>query len=319
MEPTATVLLNRLTSRGRLRHVQVLLKLAELGSVLRTADAIGMTQSSVTQTLAYLERLLEVDLFQRHARGMRPTAACLAVIPAARQMMQGVTQSAEQIATLHRAGEGTVRLIGSASALSGLLVHTLPAFTSRYPQMQVQLREAEGADQLMAIASSEVDLVVCRRPAVVPEGWVFRKLLDDRLAVLCASTHPLAGRLAGWKTLAASTWLLAPAGSLARVQFDHLLDKCFPTPPRLHPLITRSNILLLRLLQEPGVVGLLPLSLMRHLMRGDQLAEIRTRERMPLEPIGLLLPAAGAGRGTVRLAEYLGDAAHGSTDSHRAE
>ena len=73
MNLPATVLLNRLLARGKFRHIQVLLRLAELGSVQRTADAIGLTQSSVTQTLAYLESLLEVRLFERHARGVTPT------------------------------------------------------------------------------------------------------------------------------------------------------------------------------------------------------------------------------------------------------
>ena len=59
MHPSATVLLNRLLIRGKFRHIQVLLKLAELGSIQRTAESLGITQSAVTQTLAYLEEMLE--------------------------------------------------------------------------------------------------------------------------------------------------------------------------------------------------------------------------------------------------------------------
>lgn len=90
MPNNATAFLNRLLARGKFRHVQVILVLAELGSVQRTADAIGMTQSSVSQTLAYLEQLLEVRLFERHARGVRPTLACADLLPVARQLMMGV-------------------------------------------------------------------------------------------------------------------------------------------------------------------------------------------------------------------------------------
>jgi len=50
--------------RGKFRHIQVLLKLAELGSIQRTAESIGITQSAVTQTLAYLEEMLETPLFR---------------------------------------------------------------------------------------------------------------------------------------------------------------------------------------------------------------------------------------------------------------
>jgi DNA-binding transcriptional LysR family regulator len=160
---SASALLNRLLARGKFRHLQVLLQLAELGSVQRTADAIGMTQSSVTQTLAYLENLLEVKLFERHARGVRPTAACL--------------------------------------------VDALPEFSARAPAIQVQLREAEGEDQLLAIARGEVDLVACRRPPVVPEGWEFHPVREDRFAIVCRVDNPLARtrRVVPWSALAEET------------------------------------------------------------------------------------------------------------------
>jgi hypothetical protein len=51
MHPSATALLNRLLVRGKLRHIQVLLKLAELGSIQRTAESIGTTRSAVTQLI----------------------------------------------------------------------------------------------------------------------------------------------------------------------------------------------------------------------------------------------------------------------------
>ena len=113
MQLTATSLLHRLLARGKFRHVQVLLLLAELGSVQRTADAIRMTQSSVTQTLAYLEGLLEVRLFERHARGVRPTAACRDLLPVARQLMLGVAVGAQIVAARQQQGEGVVRVIAS--------------------------------------------------------------------------------------------------------------------------------------------------------------------------------------------------------------
>ena len=64
MHPSETALLNRLLVRGKFRHTRVLLKLAELSSIQRTAESIGTTQSAVTQTLAYFEEMLETPLFR---------------------------------------------------------------------------------------------------------------------------------------------------------------------------------------------------------------------------------------------------------------
>ena len=76
-------------------------------------------------------------------------------------------------------------------AIHGVLVDALPAFAQAQPAIRVQLAEAEGEDQLLAIARAEVDLVVCRRPGAMPQGWEFHALREDRFAVVCRADHPL--------------------------------------------------------------------------------------------------------------------------------
>jgi DNA-binding transcriptional LysR family regulator len=305
LQHSASALLNRLLARGKFRHVQVLLQLAELGSVQRTADAIGMTQSSVTQTLAYLENLLEVRLFERHARGVRPTPACTDLLPVARQLMLGVANSADVVTARQNQGAGVVRVLGSASALHGLLLDALPAFADAHPAIQVRLDEAEGEDQLLAITRGEVDLVVCRRPPVIPEGWAFHPLRDDRFIVVCRKGHALSRRRAlKWADLAAATWVLLPAGVAARARFDAVSAQ-FPQSPRSYPVVTRSLPMLWRLLRQRDVLALVPLNLARPLIAEGELVELRVGEAMVIEPIGILQPKAGLGEAARRLGDFL--------------
>ena len=307
MQHSASALLNRLLARGKFRHVQVLLQLAELGSLQRTADAIGTTQSSVTQTLAYLEDLLEVRLFERHARGVRPTPACTDLLPVARRLMLGVANSADVITARQNQGEGVVRVLGSASAIHGLLLDALPAFADRHPAIQVQLEEAEGEDQLLAVARGEVDLVVCRRPAVVPEGWAFHALRDDRFIVVGRAGHPLSRRRAlKWADLATATWILLPAGVAARGRFD-ALSANFSQPPRSFPVVTRSLPMLWRLLRQRDLLALVPLNLARPLLDEGELVELRVGDAVVIEPIGVLESRAGMGEAARRLSEFLRD------------
>jgi DNA-binding transcriptional LysR family regulator len=302
---SATTLLQRLLARGKFRHVQVLLQLAELGSVQRAADAIGMTQSSVTQTLAYLEGLLDVRLFERHARGVRPTAACSDLLPVARRLMLGVADSAEVVIARQRQGEGVVRMAGSVGAINGLLLDALADFCDGFPAIQVQLTEAEGEDQLLAIARAEVDLVVCRRPATMPEGWEFHALRDDCFVVVARAGHPLAcSRPLGWAELADATWLLLPAGVAARRRFDELAQQ-FPHPPRAYPVVTRSLAMVWRLLRQRPLLALLPLNLARPLLDEGTLVALWSGEALSLEPIGVLQPKAGIGQAALRMSDFL--------------
>jgi DNA-binding transcriptional LysR family regulator len=308
---TASVLLNRILAHGSFRHVQVLLRLAELGSVQRTADAIGMTQPSVSQALASLERLLEVQLFHRHARGVRPTPACLDLLPVARQMFLGAAETAEVVAARRGEAGGVVRLIASASAMNGLLLEALPAFCRVMPKAQVQTREGEADDLLLAIARGEVDIVVCRRPGVLPEGWHFEELAPDRLAVICHPGHRLAQRRRlGWDDVKRETWLLAPAGSLARQAFDALTSR-IAGGPRTHPVVTRGLTLMLRLLETDGLLGFVPHSFVRHLLASEELAELPLPDIPAVPGMGVLVPDAGMRDAPDALLRFLREAVAG--------
>lgn len=304
---SSSVLLQRLLTRGKLRHVQVLLQLVELGSVQRTADAIGMTQSSVTQSLAYVERLLEMPLFHRHPKGVRPTPACLDLLPVMRQIMSGLATGAEAMAARHNAGLGLVRLYASGAAIHGLLIPALDVFNDRHPGIVVQLQEAEREDLLLAATGDLADIIVCRQPAVVPAGWRFEALVEDHLVVVCAPTHPLARtprKRRVWKDLAGATWLLPPAGSIAREHFDTLAQE-FAAPARTHALITRSLSTLFWQLRSRALLSLLPFRSVRHLVEEGTLVALPLDIGVAMEPIGMLLPEADAREAPSRLVAHL--------------
>ena len=312
MQNSASALLNRLLARGKFRHVQVLLKLAELGSLQRTAESIGMTQSSVTQTLAYLERLLETQLFERHSRGDRPTRSDQDLFPVAPMLLLGFAQGAEVVAARQQRGLGTVRVVASVGAINGVLVDLLPRFGELHPAITVHLVEGEGDEQLRAISRHEVDLVACRRPPVIPEGWQFTPLRDDRFAVLCHMDHPLAGRKAlAWSQLSEETWLLAPAGSAAREHFDTLATG-FVTAPRTSPIVTRSPSMLWWLLRHESLLALLPVNFGRPLIEAREVCELDVRPAHLLEPLGLLQPVEGRQMATELLVRFLVEAAAAS-------
>lgn len=306
MDPNAATLLNRLLSRGKFRHLQVLLSLAELGSVQRTADAIGLTQSAVTQILAYLERLVDMPLFERHARGVRPTDACHDLLPIAHNLLGTLAQGAEALAASAQRGEGVVRVAASQAALSGLLSYSLPSFFDEHPGITVMLREAEGADQRLLIGAKEVDLVVCRRAPVIPEGWDFQALEEDRMSILCCSSHPLAkSQHLTSAELASHAWLLLPADSPSRVYFEELIRDL--PKPRIHPIVTRSLSTIWWMMRQSRLLGFFPVSLARHWIGTGELVELHLPDvpEVRLDPLGLLLPQAAISAATRALCSHI--------------
>jgi hypothetical protein len=59
------------------------------------------------------------------------------------------------------------------------------------------------------------------------------------------------------------------------------------------------------LLRRESLLALLPLNLARPMLESDLLAEVRTAQLGPMEPIGVLQPQSGRGEATDRLSEFL--------------
>lgn len=302
---TASVLLNRLLARSRLRHVQVVVRVAELGSVKRAAEAIGMTQPAVTHVLADMESLLDIELFQRHARGMRPTTVCIDLLPRMRRMLDALGESAETVAARSGRGDAFVRLLATKAAISGLIVSALPAFSDAHPGVRVQVSEID-VDALAAVkARDDVDLVACRQPQVVPQGWRFLPLCDDHFVVVCGPDHPLTRRQrVTLANLASETWLLAPVNSLARRAFDALCIE-HDWDVRVCEIVTREPELTCAVLAHQRAVSMMPFSAVRQLSGTRQLIVLPLGEPMPLDPLGLLTPDAGGSEASALLARFL--------------
>jgi DNA-binding transcriptional LysR family regulator len=301
---TPTALLNRVLARGKFRQVQVLLKMAELGSVQGTAATLGITPQTVTQTISELEDLVQTRLFQQRAAGVLPTTACTAMLPHARQVMWGLSEATDALIAHDQRGRTLVRVLASGADASGLVEQALPAFAERYPQVQVQLGEAEEEDPLGAIARGEVDLVACRRPPVVPEGWGFRELQPDRFAVVCAPDHPLAnGKRVRWSELSRQVWLLPPADSPAREHFDALTART-RSEPLCYGVITHVPAMSWWLLHAHDLLAFVPYSLVREVVEQGDLVELPIAEDDSVEPLGLLQPHSG-GEAALRLSGFL--------------
>ena len=306
MSISAKVLLNRLMSKARFRHFEILVRLNELGSVKRTAESIGMTQPGVTQLLADLEDLLEVTLFHRHARGVLPTKACQDLLPMARQCLLGLSSSAEAIADRSTRGQGVVRIKASTAGINGLLVEAIPLLNEKFPGIQLHIHEAEVNDQFAAISKGEIELGICRQPVQTPSGWHFEALLPDEFVVVCNPSHRLAKKKTKvtWQDLSKETWVLSPIGSAARDKFEELCIQYEFTPLTCH-VITRVSSMSWAMMQKRSLVTLVPGSVFQQLKNAHQLTTVKLKDKLPFDHLGLLLPEKDVSMATHSVATFL--------------
>ena len=288
----AAVLFNRLLARGRLRHLQLLVALADAGSVQRAAALVGMSQPAATQALADLEELLGAELFERHTRGVRVTRFGLAVVPVARSVLQALRASTETVAALQAGAQALLRLGCIPAAASGLLCGVLPRLLAAQPGLQVELAEENTVHLLPELAAGRLDAVLCRGPRELPADWHFELMLRDAPVVVAAPGHPLAGRhRLPLEALAPLAWILPPQGMGVRSYHEQLWSG-HPRPPQVYPLATTALPVVLEVMRSTGAVSLIPRSVAEPLLGwgAATLLDVALPElpNAPLEGLGLL-------------------------------
>jgi DNA-binding transcriptional LysR family regulator len=289
--PTSEVIRKRLFNRARLRHWEGFARVAELGSVRKAADVIGLAQPALSQLLQDLENLLGAPLFERHARGMHLTTMGREMLPSARALIRNVDRLAEQAAALQSRAQGVVRIGAIGGAVTGLLTIALPVLAEQRPDLLVEVQEIDAGGLDALIARGEIDVALCRQPNRLQEGWSFEPLLADRYVVVAGAKHPRIGHSISIEELHGETWLSMPAGSAARVTFDRLFGEFEPHPAMCQISGRVPNILWAMLKSKP-LLAMVPASLVHQLLEVGELVEIKLLQTLPLDSLGALYQLA---------------------------
>lgn len=289
---TPPVLFARLIARARLRHLHLLVRIAELESLQKAADAIGMSQPGATHALAEIESILGVALFERHSRGMRPSAVGYALLPLMRVAIRQLQACAETVASMNTGATGMVRIAAIGAAVSGLLAMVLPSFNTAHPEVAIDVRPAAVDELLKLMEERSVDLLACREPAQLPNNLAFVPLVDDRYAVACRAGHPLTRRKAvPIAELGKATWLVPPPTGIAARDFDLLCQALGIVPPACW-VSGRSVLMTLAMLQQRDVLVFIPRNTIVQLLDTGLVVELNCGAEFatPLPQVGLVVP-----------------------------
>ncbi len=169
---------------------EIILKIAELKSLSRTAEYFSYSPSRISQILKAAEEELGVVLFHREKSGLAPTMECATLLPALQDLLGSEKYFREQLSRLKNLEAGVVR-IGSFTSLS---CHWLPqrlrAFGELYPQIQFELKLG-GAGQIADwTRCGAVDLGLITDPG--DPDLEFIHLMEDQHVVILPEGHPLA-------------------------------------------------------------------------------------------------------------------------------
>ena len=175
-----------------LGQLEAFLQVAAQRSFSRAAEALGLTQPSVTARIQALERDLGETLFERNGRGVSLTDIGSAFLPHAQRVLKALQDGRDAVQSLQRLELGTLRLGAAPTISTYVLPGLLKEFRSRYPGLDVSVR-TEHSDQIVQMVLADEVQVGLERHITHPEV-VTVTLYDDEVVLVASAGHPFAQR-----------------------------------------------------------------------------------------------------------------------------
>ncbi len=164
--------------------LKTFLAVVDGGSFTAAARRVFRTQPAISAAMFRLEKELGASLLVREARGSRPTAAGLALIPHAHAVVAAVADGVRAVHEVVGLTAGEVRIGAGATACAEFLPPFLSAFHREFPGVTVRLREGHDHTLRQQLKQGQVDIAVLTDRGVAESAVVVEEWMDDVLTLV---------------------------------------------------------------------------------------------------------------------------------------
>lgn len=284
-----------------IRHLRVLVAVAEAGTFSAAARRLGLAQGTVSETVLDLERRLGTRVFRRGGQRVALTAAGEALLARARPILAAVEEAEAAVSSVRAREIKRVRLAVNESVAAYLLAPRLPAFHAAVPGAELEVHTGICTQVRSGVAAGEAELGLIVEVPGSPEfpGLTAATLVQYPLTVVVGPGHPWAGCMLPARAWAeAEVALTEPAGPYAALLRRYL--RAFGLPlPRVHAL---GGVEAVKQVAAAGrIAGVLPAYTVAAEVASGRLAAARPDPPLPAVELRALWRAGEEPPGTVRV------------------
>ena len=202
--------------QATLHQLQILEAIARHSSFTRAAEALNLTQPTVSQQMKQLTKLIGMPLVEQLGKKLYLTAPGKEVLAAANEITDRLQQLEGTLNDLQGLDKGRLSLATTTTA-KYFVPRLLGTFHKQHPAIELHLNITNQAEVLERLARNEDDLYFTGRP---PQDLdiELRPVLPNPLVVVAASKHPLAQqtKVISLKRMAEEPFIMREAGSGTR-------------------------------------------------------------------------------------------------------
>ena len=178
-------------ARFDLVSIRLAVACAQTGSLTAAARDSHLALAAASRRIKELEGALGDSLFERHARGLLPTAAGRVFVKHGLTLLQTMEQLGSELADLRQGIARHIRLCASSAAISQFLPPLLARYAELHPQVRVELEEHVSEAVVSALREGRADVAVFVEGPDT-SGLTTRLFGVDELVLVLPASHPLA-------------------------------------------------------------------------------------------------------------------------------
>jgi DNA-binding transcriptional LysR family regulator len=245
------------TDRLRLRQLRMLISLARTQNVSRSAEELSTTQPALSKWLRELEEDVGLPLFERHARGLRPTPHGESFIEHARRITAQLDSARDDMGALRKGGQGLMSVGTSGASVTETVPMAVTMLLERMPNVQVRVVEGTMELLMSQLARGEIDIVVGRSISDLPgEGISNETLYMEPLHFVARPNHPLTKSPSpSWEELRSYRWIVWHKGAPVRSTLEAAVTEAGQSMPA-NSIVSNSLIANLTMLNHSDMIGI---------------------------------------------------------------
>ena len=175
-------------------YYKIFYMVAKYGSVTAAAQALFLTQPTVSKTLARLEEKLGCTLFHRSKKGVTLTPEAVQLYAHIAPACEHILKAEEELASRRTEAAGSIRIGASETTLHHFLLPFLERFRSAFPDVHLKIANTNTPAAVSALEDGLIDCAVITSP-METEGLEITVLCDFEDMVIAGTQYAfLAGK-----------------------------------------------------------------------------------------------------------------------------
>ncbi len=177
-----------------LKQLRYFTAAGDMSSVTRAAEALHVSQPSISSAIIHLEDVTGLQLFVRHhAQGLSLTPSGQQFICKAKHLLGEAEGLAQYANTLGEEVSGSLKIVGFPTFTPILVPGLIKAFMDAYPAVRMQCDEMHQKDIIQGLTDGRYELALTY-DLQIPAGVEFEPLIEFPPYAVLGEHHPLADR-----------------------------------------------------------------------------------------------------------------------------